>query len=175
MQPSQTVRLKSFREWIAPVLLRIGSVELTRIAKGIWKVFGIELAVGPLRKPEPETASSVWLNEYKKFRKNLKTFCQRIGSPFDDLATPESNILRLKQYASQGKQKMEPLYKDLKNLREELDKYKRINTMLLIRQTIEKLVGAIESKDSERYKKNAPGERWKYLWEDVFNDYCERN
>jgi hypothetical protein len=71
----------------------------------------------------------------------------------------------LKRYASEGTQKMSPLWKEHAQLRRKFEAQKRIIAAVQIRCTIENLVYAIPNKG--KYDDRAAGNKWKTLWSDI--------
>ena len=80
-----------------------------------------------------------WMSELTRFRKNLNCLCRYAGSEVDELAMPRETINNLRKFASDRKQELAPLFEENARLNSELASYKRINTALQIRRTIEKL------------------------------------
>jgi hypothetical protein len=115
------------------------------------------------------TLNSVrWIEEFEKFRKNVNRLCRDIGCEVEDFPTLQETIQRLKRYASEGTQKMSPLWEENARLKRKLEAQKRIIAAVQIRCTIENLVHAIPNKG--KYDDRAAGNKWKTLWSDIQDD-----
>lgn len=109
-----------------------------------------------------------WIEEFEKFRKNVNRLCRDIGCEVEDFPTLQETIQRLKRYASEGTQKMSPLWEENARLKRKHEAQKRIIAAVQIRCTIENLVHAIPNKG--KYDDRAAGNKWKTLWSDIQDD-----
>jgi hypothetical protein len=125
--------------------------------------------VGFATASQISTASSTvdWIAEFIKFRGNVRDLCRNIGSELEENAPLWETVRNLRKYASEGKQKMSPLYKQIDSLKESLEKKKRIIAALQIRCTIENLVNEIP--DKGKYN-DAPRFKWRKLWGDILEN-----
>ena len=125
--------------------------------------------VGFATAPQISTASNTvdWIAEFIKFRGNVRDLCRNIGSELEENAPLWETIRNLRKYASEGKQKMSPLFKQIDSLKARLERKKRIIAALQIRCTIENLVNEIP--DKGKYN-DAPRFKWRKLWGDILEN-----
>lgn len=158
--PGQPVRVlgrltKFFRDfWTLIVQKTLRFVEF-KGALEQWGEPGSELGT------EATTEPSAWIEELQKFRKNVNSLCQHVGSEVDELATPKESVYRLRKYASEGKQRMSPLFRENAFLREKLASYKCINAALQTRHSMERLVAQLPQSYCGGH---ATTPKWKKLW-----------
>lgn len=106
------------------------------------------------------------ISQWGDFRANVNMLCRHVGVDVDELDQPQKTISQLRQLASDSRRILRPLFEENARLRKDLDAFKRINSALQARHTIEKLTMNIPAQPANRSGQplKGSGDRWQYIW-----------
>jgi len=73
-----------------------------------------------------------WIKEFEKFRQNVNKLCRSVGSETEDFPSLQETIQRLKRYAADSQQRISPFIAENADLRNTIERNKRVITALRI-------------------------------------------